>query len=147
MAEMNLNSALDVLVLAARETLLSFSKRSAASHRRRHSIMSLQAVRPARRAVICGCSPYASSSRLRLPAVRTMSFVANRPQESVPFFTPPSTSPVWSSFKPTSTAHDAKGKGKVPQTPGGEEEVDDGEWEMRIGRSLIPHGREEMCVC
>jgi len=80
----------------------------------------------------------ASSSRLPARSLtRRISIFPPRLYEPVPFFTPP--------FRPLrpvipeagGTAVD-KGKGKDPGSPKwkGEEEVDDREWEIRVGELL-----------
>ena len=88
---------------------------------------------------------HASSSRIPLYACQTgkrrISFIPRRPEEPVPFFIPPFKPPI--GFTPrgypisygigSGFGRGGKGKGREPEFPKGEEEVDDREWEIRSG--------------
>lgn len=78
----------------------------------------------------------ASSSRLATARLtfRRLSVLPNRQPEIIPFFTPPFGPPF--AIQPRAPeARLNKGKGKETEAPRGkgEEEVDDREWEIRVG--------------
>lgn len=80
----------------------------------------------------------ASSSRLLTPARhsnRRFSVIPNRSPDILPFFTPQFGSPL--PFFPQSGGVMGKSEGKDTAPPKwkGEEEVDDREWEIRVGES------------